>query len=112
MRRNRTSASHKETPTTPTNSHQTFSNNNDSHSAASNQNPIIAKELKIRTLLKELQLHVKNSHNERENSEPNLTVIEKTHEKIRKEEKVTSFFRKKLRQMYATSLKESESEIK
>ena len=112
MRRNKANAAHKEAPTTP-NSHQSYSNDTyGGASTSSNQNSIVAKELKIRTLLKELQVYVKNSHTERENSEPNLIVIEKTHDKIKKEEKVTSFYRKKLRSMYATSLKESESEIK
>ena len=114
MGRNRTSVSQKEAPTTPS-AHNSCSNDTyfaTNSASSTNQNSIVAKELKIRTLLKELQVYVKNSHNERENSESNLSVIEKTHEKIKKEEKVTSFYRKKLRSLYATSLKESESEIK
>lgn len=116
MRRNRGSAPHKEAPSTPVNLNQNSNScSNDTYYSAassSNQNPIVLKELKIRTLLKELQCYVKKSQEERNKSEPNLITITKTHDKIKKEEKVTLFYRKKLRSLYATSLKESESEIK
>lgn len=53
-------------------------------------NQIVINEQKIRNLLKELQVYVKKCHQERSNNEPNLVNINKTHEKIRKEEKSNS----------------------
>lgn len=82
-----------------------------SHSSGG-PNAIVASENKIRTLLKELQTNIKKYHEEWKKSEPNLIQINKTHEKIRKEEKMSAFYRKKLRSLYATSLKEADSEIK
>ena len=52
-------------------------------------NPILQSENKIRCLLKDLQTYVKKYDAEREKSEANLTNVNKTHEKIRKEEKRT-----------------------
>jgi SAGA-associated factor 29 len=125
MRRNRANASQKEAPSTPVQNHNSNSCSNDAYLSPSTPqastttttittatNPILQKELKIRTLLKELQVNVRTSHEERDKNDPNLSLITKAHEKIRKEEKMTSFSRKKLRSLYATSLKESESEIK
>lgn len=59
------------------------------------QNPIFLNEAKIRTLLKELQVYVKNCQQERENNEPNLTNITKAHEKLKKEEKSLKNFKKR-----------------
>jgi hypothetical protein len=53
----------------------------------SNQNSVFVNENKIRTLLKDLQVHVKKYHEERKKSEPNLVNINKAHEKVKKEEK-------------------------
>ncbi len=91
MRRNRANNAQKDAPNTPINLNQNSNScSNDtfySTTSNQNQNPIILKELKIRTLLKELQVYVKNSHEESGKSEPNLSLITKTHEKIKKEEK-------------------------
>ena len=71
-------------------------NNNNSATPASSSaaaalnstNSLIAQdELKIRTLLKELQTNVKHCQVERDASEPNISAIMKTHEKVKKEEK-------------------------
>jgi hypothetical protein len=81
-----------QTPLTPSIlNHNSNSCSNDTNcstiSNQASQNPVVQKELKIRSLLKELQVHVKKCQEEREKSEPNLLNINKTHEKIKKEEK-------------------------
>ncbi|CAF0735560.1 unnamed protein product [Brachionus calyciflorus] len=102
--------------TNPVTFYQDSCSNDTNFSTISNQNqkqnPIFQNESKIRSLLKELQVHVKNCQNQRDKNNPNLLNIEKTHEKLKSEEKVTPFYRKKLKSMYATSLKESENEIR
>lgn len=79
----------------------------------SNGHAILQNEVKIRNLLKELQNYVIKCEEERDKSEPNLTLITKTHEKLRKERnELSTFYRKKLRTLYATTINESENEIK
>jgi hypothetical protein len=46
---------------------------------------IVQNEIKIRTLLKDLQGQVVHCQDKRDLTEPNLTVIAKTHERVRKE---------------------------
>lgn len=131
MRRNRgAAASSKESaaiiqPSTPVQMNQNSNScSNDtmcssaSHSAnqltmSSNANAIVQNEIKIRTLLKELQSNVVRCQQERDKTEPNLGVITKTHEKVRKERtELSNFYRKKLRTIYQTTISESENEIK
>lgn len=60
--------------------------------ALNSANSLIAQdELKIRSLLKELQTNVKYCQVERDASEPNISAIMKTHEKVKKEEKCKYF---------------------
>lgn len=61
-----------------------------SQQQAQMQNPIYQKEYKVRNLLKELQTYVKKCHQERLNTEPNLSQISKMHERLKKEEKSTT----------------------
>ncbi|RNA30038.1 SAGA-associated factor 29 [Brachionus plicatilis] len=76
------------------------------------KNPIALNESKIRNILKELQTHVKNCQREREKNAPNLNNINKTHEKLSTEDKITPFYRKKLKSMYTNCIKESQNEIR
>ncbi len=46
---------------------------------------IVQNEVKIRSLLKDLQSQVARCQEKREMSEPNLTVIAKTHDRVRKD---------------------------
>lgn len=80
--------------------------------ANSNNNAIVQNEIKIRSLLKELQNNVVRCQQERDKNEPNLTVITKTHEKVRKERnELSTFYRKKLRTLYQSTINESDDEI-
>lgn len=79
------------------------SNDTTLSSAASSSNTLVAdtpsqaqaqvqtKEAKVRSLLKELQVHVRHIHQERAKNEPNLTTIVKTHERVKKEDKSEIF---------------------
>lgn len=58
---------------------------------SNHQNAILVNENKIRSLLKDLQVYVKKYDEERKKSEPNLTTINKTHEKMKKEDKCIFF---------------------
>jgi hypothetical protein len=51
---------------------------------------------------------------ERSKNEANINLINKTHDKVKKEDKnkVSTFNRKKLRSLYTDSIDESEKEIK
>lgn len=71
-----------------------FSINNNSTPQNTTATIIAQDELKIRNLLKELQTNVKHCQQERDASEPNISAILKTHEKVKKEEKgnFNSFF--------------------
>jgi hypothetical protein len=60
--------------------------------SANHQNAILVNENKIRSLLKDLQVYVKKYDEERKKSEPNLTTINKTHEKMKKEDKSNYFY--------------------
>jgi hypothetical protein len=82
-------------PSTPIsfnqNSNSCSNDTNLSTLSAASLNPdecqIVLKENKIRTLLKELQFDVKKCQQERDNVEPDLVNITKTHERLKKEEK-------------------------
>jgi len=79
------------------------SNDTTLSSAASSSNTLVAdtpsqaqaqvqtKEAKVRSLLKELQVHVRHINQERAKNEPNLTTIVKTHERVKKEDKSEIF---------------------
>lgn len=54
---------------------------------ANQQTLIHQKENKVRSLLKELQTHVKKCHQERLKNEPSVSSITKTHERLKKEDK-------------------------
>lgn len=94
-------------------SSMSHSNNQGQLTVNSNSNAIVQNEIKIRTLLKELQTYSVKCQEKRNKSEPNLILITKTHDKVRKERNELSvFYRKKLRSLYATTISESEEEIK
>lgn len=110
-------------PSTPLHQNQnsnSCSNDTICSSISNSNNPqaqatqaIVQNEIKIRTLLKELQSYAVRCQDKRDKSEPNLTLISKSHEKVRKERnELSSFYRKKLRSLYQTTIAESEDEIK
>lgn len=65
----------------------TLSVNTATTSTTNIQSQIAQDELKIRNFLKDLQTNVKQCQEERNATEPNITAIQKTHEKVKKEEK-------------------------
>jgi hypothetical protein len=71
--------------------------------ATSHQNAILVNENKIRSLLKDLQVYVKKYDEERKKSEPNLITINKTHEKMKKEDKCNAFFFKLICSIYPSN---------
>jgi len=67
----------------------------------------------VRRNLKELYNLIQKVQEERSKSEHNLNLISKTHEKMQNEQKVTSYYKNKLKQLYgvATADATSESEV-
>jgi len=67
----------------------------------------------VKRNLKELYQLILNVQEERSKSEHNLSQIAKTHEKMQNEQKVTSYYKNKLKQLYgaATADATSESEV-
>jgi len=119
MRRNRNTGSSSSSAPAPNSSNSTnespppksLSNKSESQ-IASQMNLVNSKEVKIRSLLKELQSMVKNCQDVRVSNEPHLQNIQKVHEKLKKEATVSQFYRKKLHGLYTTGLQDADNEIK
>lgn len=64
----------------------------------------------IQEMLAELYRLVKETHQGKEKSDTNLSTITKTHEKVQQDQKITPYYRTKLRSLYQSALTEAESE--
>ncbi|CAL1534356.1 unnamed protein product [Lymnaea stagnalis] len=65
---------------------------------------------KIQTLLGDLFINIKDIQVERDRAEHNLTNINKTHEKVQEEGKVTPYYRQKLKSLYSAATTDAEAE--
>ncbi|OWF42254.1 SAGA-associated factor 29-like isoform X2 [Mizuhopecten yessoensis] len=84
-----------------------------SHSPSSDTNSTsstAAAEVRIKDLLKELYHLIHQVQDERARGEHNLTNISKTHERMQQEQKVTPYYKNKLKGLYKTAMQDAELE--
>ncbi|VDI09808.1 SAGA-associated factor 29-like isoform X1 [Mytilus galloprovincialis] len=67
-------------------------------------------ETRIKDLLKELYTLIHNVQDERARGEHNLTNISKTHERMQQEQRVTPYYKTKLKGLYKTAMQDAEVE--
>lgn len=72
-------------------------------------NPVQA-EAKIKDLLKELFVLVREVQEERSRSEHNLTNIARTHERMQQESRVTPYYKTKLKGLYSAAMQDADNE--
>ncbi|KAK6191637.1 hypothetical protein SNE40_003276 [Patella caerulea] len=79
-------------------------------STESNSNSMASAEVKIRELLKELFKLIHSVQEERARGEHNLSNISKTHERMQQEQRITPYYKNKLRGLYNTAMQDAEAE--
>ncbi|KAL3858196.1 hypothetical protein ACJMK2_012800 [Sinanodonta woodiana] len=67
-------------------------------------------EAKIKDLLKELYTLIHQVQDERARGEHNLSNISKTHERMQQEQRITPYYKNKLRGLYNTAMQDAEAE--
>ncbi|XP_039252328.1 SAGA-associated factor 29-like [Styela clava] len=75
-----------------------------------NQARFAGNDEKIQELLRELHTTIFDTQKERENGFHSLDNIAKTHDKIQSEQKLTTYYRQKLRNLYSTALADAGNE--
>ncbi|XP_013398555.1 SAGA-associated factor 29 [Lingula anatina] len=70
----------------------------------------VAAEAKIKDMLKELYHLIHQVQDERTRGEHNLSNIGKTHERILQEQKISPYYKSKLKGLYNTAMQDAESE--
>uniref|UniRef100_A0A5F8HHD1 SAGA-associated factor 29 n=1 Tax=Monodelphis domestica TaxID=13616 RepID=A0A5F8HHD1_MONDO len=71
---------------------------------------LVSADSRIAELLSELHQLIKQTQEERSRSEHNLINIQKTHERMQTENKISPYFRTKLRSLYTTAKADAEAE--
>ncbi|XP_021093070.1 SAGA-associated factor 29 isoform X3 [Heterocephalus glaber] len=71
---------------------------------------LVSADSRIAELLTELHQLIKQTQEERSRSEHNLVNIQKTHERMQTENKISPYFRTKLRGLYTTAKADAEAE--
>lgn len=87
--------------------------NNSSHSPVSeppSSSNAAAAENRIKELLKDLYQLIHQVQDERSRGEHNLTNISKTHERMKEEQRVTPYYKNKLKGLYKTAMQDAEVE--
>ncbi|KAL5017625.1 hypothetical protein ScPMuIL_007214 [Solemya velum] len=69
-----------------------------------------AAETRLKELLKELYHLIHEVQEERARGEHNLTNISKTHERMQQEQRITPYYKNKLRGLYNTAMQDAEAE--
>lgn len=75
-----------------------------------NSTSTAAAETRIKDLLKELYELIHQIQDERAQGEHNLTNISKTHERMQQEQKITPYYKNKLKGLYKTAMQDAELE--
>ncbi|XP_032957986.1 SAGA-associated factor 29 isoform X1 [Rhinolophus ferrumequinum] len=73
---------------------------------------LVSADSRIAELLTELHQLIKQTQEERSRSEHNLVNIQKTHERMQTENKISPYYRTKLRGLYTTAKADAEAECK
>ncbi|KAG2459731.1 SGF29 factor, partial [Polypterus senegalus] len=71
---------------------------------------LVSADTRISELLSELHRLIKQTQEERSRSEHNLLNIQKTHERMQTENKISPYYRTKLRGLYTTAKADAEAE--
>uniref|UniRef100_A0A8C5QDY4 SGF29 C-terminal domain-containing protein n=1 Tax=Leptobrachium leishanense TaxID=445787 RepID=A0A8C5QDY4_9ANUR len=71
---------------------------------------LVSADTRISELLSELHQLIKQTQEERSRSEHNLVNIQKTHERMQTENKISPYYRTKLRGLYTTAKADAEAE--
>uniref|UniRef100_A0A2K6RRY1 SAGA complex associated factor 29 n=1 Tax=Rhinopithecus roxellana TaxID=61622 RepID=A0A2K6RRY1_RHIRO len=71
---------------------------------------LVSADSRIAELLTELHQLIKQTQEERSRSEHNLVNIQKTHERMQTENKISPYYRTKLRGLYTTAKADAEAE--
>ncbi|XP_058868442.1 SAGA-associated factor 29 isoform X3 [Acipenser ruthenus] len=71
---------------------------------------LVSADTQISELLSELHQLIKQTQEERSRSEHNLLNIQKTHERMQTENKISPYYRTKLRGLYTTAKADAEAE--
>ncbi|XP_068033883.1 SAGA-associated factor 29 [Anomalospiza imberbis] len=71
---------------------------------------LVSADSRIAELLGELHQLIKQTQEERSRSEHNLVNIQKTHERMQTENKISPYYRTKLRGLYTTAKADAEAE--
>lgn len=79
-------------------------------SEVSNSSSATSAESKIKEVLKELFYLIHQVQDERSRGEHNLTNISKTHERMQQEQRITPYYKNKLRGLYNTAMQDAEGE--
>lgn len=79
-------------------------------SEVSNSSSATSAESKIKEVLKELYYLIHQVQDERSRGEHNLTNISKTHERMQQEQRITPYYKNKLRGLYNTAMQDAEGE--
>lgn len=85
----------------------TSSPNNSDISAT---NSTAAAEIKVKEILKELYHLINQVQEERARGEHNLTNISKTHERMQQEQRITPYYKNKLKGLYNTAMQDAAAE--
>lgn len=79
-------------------------------SEVSTSSSVASAELRIKETLKELFSLIHQVQEERTRGENNLTNIAKTHERMQQEQKITPYYKNKLRGLYNNAMQDAEGE--
>ncbi|CAM9116556.1 unnamed protein product, partial [Lampetra fluviatilis] len=71
---------------------------------------LLAADTRISDMLGQLHQLIKQTQEERSRSEHNLVNIQKTHERMQTEQKITPYYRTKLKGLYTTARADAEAE--
>ncbi|KAI0207944.1 SAGA-associated factor 29 [Lamellibrachia satsuma] len=111
-----TSVTSERMPPATTTSTMTMSSSSTGHLATASSSSSISLnnlqtvDLKLRDSLRELYFLIHQVQEERARGEHNLTNITKTHERMQVEQKISPYFKSKLRGLYNTAMQDAESE--
>lgn len=78
--------------------------------ASSSTGSTVSAEARIKDNLKELFNLIQQVQEERSRGEHNLTNIAKTHERMQQEQKITPYYKSKLKGLYTTAMQDAEGE--
>lgn len=83
---------------------------NSNTSSSSSRHDKVPADVKMKDMLKDLHQLIHEVQDERNRGEHNSTNINKTHERMQQEQKVSPYYKTKLKGLYNTAMQDAESE--